>query len=298
MEPAPTEPDLTLLYCGPESPFRPLDWRWQVAGYFHRRGRRPGPTWADPWLLRAWHYLHALRRAGAPELIPPDQRDSALVAACALHSGAEPDRRLAVEARLLAGMSDAAIARRTGLPDEVIAAYEALFFDVRVRLDAPDHIAFRVIGPTLYDGSALDPALAVKHLSYHGGPIVADALLALVAASAPHAADPGDSPPINPGLACRLRLALAVKTAPHDPRTLLKLMRLDARMRELEHRAAADLVPAITGLHAWSPDTTAAARARGMARAAVQTLEESGASAPSHRARARPDPDSLLRATG
>jgi hypothetical protein len=298
MEPAHEQPDLSLLDYLPESPFRPLDRRWQMAAYFDRNGRRTGRKWADPWVLRAWRYLRAVRRAGTPERLPPARRDPALVAALALRSDVEPLRRLAVEATLLAGMSDSAIARRTGLADEVIAAYEALFFDVRARLEATDHLVFLVVGPSLYDGSALDPARVIKHLAYFGGPLVADALLALVAGSEPYPAHPLDLPAIDPALACRLKLLLTLRTAPLDGRKLPVLIRLAARMQELDHPGAADTVASLTSTLAWSPDALTGGVAPSMARDAVPVSEEAGASLLSLLQAAWTDPDSRLGATG
>jgi hypothetical protein len=298
MEPAHDPPDLSLLDYLPESPVRPLDRRWQMAASFDRQGRRTGRRWADPWVLRAWRYLRAVRRAGTPERLPPARRDPALVAALMLRSGAEPFRRLAVEATLLAGLSDGAIARRTGLPDEVIAAYEALFFDVRARFEATDHLVFLVVGPGLYEGGALDPARVIKHLAYFGGPLVADALLALVAGSEPYPAHPLDFPAIDPALTCRLKLLLTLRTARLDGWKLPLLIRLAARMQELDHRKAADTVASLTSTLAWSPDTLTGDVALGMAQGAVQGPEEAGACLLSLLQAARTDPDSRLGATG
>ncbi len=297
MDPTQDQLDLTLIDCLPDSPFRPLDRRWQLAAYFERHGRRPGRRWADPWVMRAWRYLRALRRAGAPELITPARRDPALIAALALRSGAEPFRRLAVEATLLAGLTDAEIASRTGLSEEVIAAFEALFFDVRARLEATDHIVFMVVGPGLYDGSALDPALVIKHLAYFGGPLVADALLALVAGPDPYPADQPDHTAIDPEFARRCALLLALRTVPLDERGLPKLLRLYARMRELDRRADVDSIDMLLRPLAWSSDTLAQDFAFGMAQRAVQAPEEA-ASELSLPAVARPGPDALLSAIG
>jgi hypothetical protein len=298
MEPGQDLPDLTLIDCLPESPFRPLDRRWQLAAYFHRHGRRRGRRWADPWVLRAWRYLRALRRAGAPELITPARRDPALVAALALRSGAELFRRLAVEATLLAGMTDLEIAYRTGLPEEVIAAYEALFFDVRARLVATDHIVFLVVGPGLYDGSALDPALVIKHLAYFGGPLVADALLTLVAGTEPYPADQPDRSAIDPEFARSFALLLALRTVPLDERSVPILVRPYARMQELDRRADADSVATLLGPLAWSPDTLAVDVALGMARRAVRASDETDMNAPSLLTVDLSEPESLLDATG
>jgi hypothetical protein len=298
MDPTQDQLDLTLIDCLPDSPFRPLDRRWELAAYFHRHGRRPGRRWADPWVMRAWRYLGALRRAGAPELITPARRDPALVAALALRSGAEPFRRLAVEARLLARMTDAEIASRTGLLEEVIAGYEALFYDVRARLEAIDHIVFTAIGPSLYDGSSLDPALAVKLLAFFGGPLIADALLAVVAGPEPHPADQVDPPAIDPEVARRFALFLALRTAPLDERSVPKLLRLAARLQELDRREAADTVAAVTGPIDWSPGALAEAIAIDVAPSAVQPPEQSCAVALSLQAADLADPDSLLRAIG
>jgi hypothetical protein len=191
-------------------------------------------------------------------------------------------------------MTDTAIACRTGHPDEVIAAYADRFYDARPRLEAPDHIVCAVLGPGLFDHNGIDPALAIKHLAYFGGPILADAL---VAAPESPSADLGDSPALDPVLACRLRLLLATRTAPQDARTTLTLFQLYARMQKLEQREAAEILSAVTGPLSWSSDALAAALACGSAASPVPLSEDPAPSAPALRALAQPDPDLWLRAS-
>jgi hypothetical protein len=86
------------------------------------------------------------------------------------------ERRMLIEARILARQSTAEIAARYDLPVEVVAIYEEAFFDVRERLDACDYILREVIG--LDTHSPLDPATLLKKFAYFGGPIILELVLA------------------------------------------------------------------------------------------------------------------------
>ena len=87
-------------------------------------------------------------------------------------------RRWEVEARLLAGQTNAEIADRLGLGGDTVEAYEAIFFAVRDRLAASDWVAACLLGVNLFEGfDAADSELVMKILGYHGGPFVLDAYL-------------------------------------------------------------------------------------------------------------------------
>src|SRR5206468_2759107 len=101
----------------------------------------------DPWRRTAI----ALARAAA-RMAPPSsrRRPPRGLEALRLRAASRGPARLAVEARLLAGQDDAAIAARTGLAEDTVAAYAALFFDVQPLLACPDAVRLRAIGARIY----------------------------------------------------------------------------------------------------------------------------------------------------
>src|SRR5207248_10135692 len=58
----------------------------------------------------------------------------------------------ALEGRLLAGRGDAEVAAACGLTAAAVAAYHALFFDVRDGLGAPLWVVTHAVGPKHFDG--------------------------------------------------------------------------------------------------------------------------------------------------
>lgn len=171
-----SEVAMALLDASRENPFRSLDWRWQLA----RQTRSPSRSrklQGDDWTRRA-HGLHAAaaRLAGDPERPRVARVDPAVSEAHRLVRG-DPTLRLQLECRLLAGQEDAAIAGDCGLGPDVVAAYAALFFDVRPLLAHQDALLFSVFGEQLDKADGGGPVIALKLLTYFGGPVAADTLL-------------------------------------------------------------------------------------------------------------------------
>jgi hypothetical protein len=234
--------ETTPLECHRASPARPLDWRWRVAGHFRAGPRRLRRPWDDPWSRRALRFVRAADRRGLghPGLA---KADPSLAGALTLRSVPDRALRLAVEARLLAGMDDEAIATRCGLPAAVVAAYEATFYAVRDRLGHADDLLFAAFGARLYDGGAGgDPVVAVKLLAYFGGPLVADALLALPLGDTTPA---GTAPPADPHLAGLFRLAVAAQAVRVDARTAPVLVWLLGRVAAADDTAIAVTRPVV-----------------------------------------------------
>jgi hypothetical protein len=155
-------PDLDL-----RSPFRPPWWRWGLAREHRRAGRLPARL-DDRWVRRARRVLSALAESGGdldhPRVIAVDP---AVVAAYRFHSSGDARLRAEVEARLLAGQDDAAIASRVDLLVDVVGAYDRLFFDVREHFGAIDWIGAVVLGPRFLDGTGKgDPELAARIVGY------------------------------------------------------------------------------------------------------------------------------------
>ena len=219
------------------SPFRAPAWRWIRAAT--RNGDCPrAARHDDDWVRRACRFRAALDRSGDDDGHPRVAgADPTVLAAYRVHLGG-PRARWEVEARLLAGQDDAAISIKTGIPAEAIEAFEAIFYSVRDRLEARDWVGAMVLGPRLYRGLEKgDVELAWKVVGYNLGPFVLEALIgspggALTDLSTVARADTSMS------TADPLRTALAALTLPVNDETAPKLIRLAARLRQVEHESA------------------------------------------------------------
>ena len=86
--------------------------------------------------------------------------------------------RWAIEARILAGESDKEIAERMGVDEDVIQAYEAVFFNVRELLLKRDYIVNVVMADAVTRGlTERQYDLLWKLFGYHGGTYVLDAVI-------------------------------------------------------------------------------------------------------------------------
>jgi hypothetical protein len=161
----------------PDCPLAPPDWRWHRAGLL-LEGRVRRRRIDDAAVRR----VLAFRRRSAPG---PQRRpavDPALAAAAGLWA-AGGRRRALLEAWLLSGLDDAAVAARCGLEPAAVAAYAATFFDVRGGLDDPAWTRFVVIGVDPLD-LVHDHETFLKDVAYLFGPHGLEAALAEEAAAA------------------------------------------------------------------------------------------------------------------
>ncbi len=85
--------------------------------------------------------------------------------------------RSAIEARILARQTDEQIAQCTGCTPAAIAAYEALFFNVRNRLENGDFITQCVIGAPAARAKDEPVGRVWKQFGYRAGPHVLEAVL-------------------------------------------------------------------------------------------------------------------------
>jgi hypothetical protein len=164
------------------NPYLSVAWRWRRSGYLLRHGRQPLPQLDDALTEQAWRF-RLERRWCQTEA---DWRQ--LAEAFPDHMGALQLRlgprqlRWQVEARLLAGQDDAAIAACCAIPASVTKIYHDCFFNVRRLLKAEGYIICQVIrwrfGRPV---SPLDQKKLLKLFGYNwGGPGV-DAILRLFA---------------------------------------------------------------------------------------------------------------------
>jgi hypothetical protein len=163
-----------MMYAGPclietNNPFRSLDWRWARASRLVECGKRASRRRDDAVTADAVRFLVGERRCQtASARSRHERRWAGLLAAQRLR--AEGSLRWEVQARLLAGQTDAEIADACGLDAEVVYWFESLFFHVRDRLQARDWIAIRVLDVPLLKGLHVDDLEKIWMLfGYYGG---------------------------------------------------------------------------------------------------------------------------------
>ena len=156
------------------NPTRPVDWRWQLAVEHVASAGRPFRRLPDRWTREAvlfwggWHGCRTdLQRHNLAEKMP------AVHSAYMIYRNASPALRYSVETRVLAAEPPEAIAGKTAVAPGVIAAFEALFYDLRPHLGHSDYIVAAIQG----DVPGWDLHRICKLWAYRGGPLVADVLL-------------------------------------------------------------------------------------------------------------------------
>lgn len=154
----------------PDAPGCPADWRWRRAEWRLRSGSRRGERQDDNWVRRAVKAQRCARK-GKTNKFPDIAQAQKLL---------WPDHwKLAeLQARILANQSNCAISSATGVPESVITAFEALFFDVRRRLHAQDWVICCLLGPKMWaPWKPEDATFAWLALGYLYGPSIVDALV-------------------------------------------------------------------------------------------------------------------------
>lgn len=124
------------FYAWLDCPFCPADWRSQRARWRAQTGSRHRLRQDDTWIRRA---IKAQRSA-----LKGRSRDLDLDHAEQLCS-ANAWVRAELEARILANQPIPDISAIMGIADTVIVAFEALYFDVRCRLQARDWVSIDVL---------------------------------------------------------------------------------------------------------------------------------------------------------
>jgi hypothetical protein len=136
----------------------------------------------DEQTARAVRYLRALARSRSGRRGTAILEGYADVHAARQIDEADSPAKLIIQARLLARQTPPEIALLTGVPVQVVNAFEALFFQCRDRFSARDWIRLHCIGPL---ASALtgvpDAAAVLKMFAYYCGAVVLDAVLPFLA---------------------------------------------------------------------------------------------------------------------
>lgn len=170
-QPTASEVDL-LAQAHPRSPMRRPDWRWRAATYFAEVGRSPTRPWTDAWILAASRVDQG--GSAGPQV---SWRDRAVAASLTIRKNSDQPLIAELEARVLAGSDDAAIARRFGWRRGDVDAYVRLFYDVRSRLQTPSYI-LHFAGGACFDLAVDAPIHALwRPFAYAGGLYALEALL-------------------------------------------------------------------------------------------------------------------------
>ena len=218
----------------PQNPFRPLDWRWQLALHLIEHPSLRRPRWIDAPVRRARRFLLIQqKRLALGRTFRPERVDPLVHQALEVHHN-QPRRRLELEARLLAGQDDETIAQPMALAPELVALFAGLFHDVRDHLPHRDYILSRIHRGAWERGYCTREE-AVRLFAYMRGPAVVEGVLEIYDTpeiSALFAKDANERLELDV-----LRLAFELKLldpgAPSTPRAwklaAMTLKRLDSR---------------------------------------------------------------------
>ena len=165
------------------NPFRPADWRWQRAREIEAGTGLPTTKRRDglagyKWIKRACKFLsqlssctHEWERTAVAE-----QHPGIFWAHYAWSSMTNPQKH-SIEAHILARGDNAFISEYCGVSPDIVEAYEALFFNVREKLENKGYILHCVIGPAIQRGlSEREFDLLWKLYGYFLGPHIVTAL--------------------------------------------------------------------------------------------------------------------------
>jgi hypothetical protein len=172
--------DPTLFADDPTDPWPEPARRWLRAEHLLAHGRRPLWGRDDPLGWEAWRFRGGLARCRC-------EADRARLARCypalaeahGLYRSAEPLRRAELEARLLAGQDDAAVAAKVGMSPAGVATYHDVLFAVRPRLAHPHYVLGVVLGGgrVYYAPDPADHGLLLRLLGYEMGNHYVDVLV-------------------------------------------------------------------------------------------------------------------------
>jgi hypothetical protein len=230
-----------MLNAFRDNPMRAPHWRWlramQIDAGAARASKSADGSDGFKWIRRALRLKrrHALAANRPHAVFALARADKELFWAHSIWSEERAPTRWAIEARILAGESDAEIGQKLGCDASVIEAYEAVFFDVRARLHQIEYISNVVMGEAVARGlTERQYDLLWKLFGYRGGPYVLDAMIGKFSAlNKPQRAEDVSQffqeAAIN---SMRHKAAVAALTVPINQHTQLPL--LDAYVKYVE----------------------------------------------------------------
>ena len=230
------------------NPVRRPQWRFDRVMQLVRHRPRPlWPRWEDCHAIRAYRYILLELAAARHDEDALDQIMHEYPEIChahAVHYSADAEPRQILEARLLTTESLDLIAKRMGTSSKAIEYYEALFFNVRDRLDCDVWIRsvirgnFSMAGDNGNNGMGVEQRGYVLRLfAYYGGPLVLDAVIQGLS----HAKMPSRTGDVEPwfedvlGQLVRTSAAVAAATIAIDRKNIMRLLTL-----AMKHRTAVE----------------------------------------------------------
>ena len=157
-----------------DHPDRPVDWRWRLAIDIAETGVMP-PT-VDAFTKGARFFYERMQQLDlethADELY---DLNPGIYVAWSIFSAGSPKRH-EIEARILAQEDFDSVARKTAIPRDTLVYYEALFFNVLDRIDAPSYVIHNAVG-NIYDADVIDEYSMWKLYGYWCGPPVVDLMV-------------------------------------------------------------------------------------------------------------------------
>ena len=172
---SPTRSTTSPVELTMDNPFRPVDWRWQRALWRVETRSRRGERHDDEWTRRAIRCLTELRRESLGR--SSNRPEPELLQARQLAQQRDWDRA-ELEARILADQAISEISTTMRIPVGVVAAFEALFFGVRSRLEATSWIVHEVLrSKPCFPLQPMDVADTWKSLGFGYGVSTVDALV-------------------------------------------------------------------------------------------------------------------------
>ena len=168
-----------------DGPCRPPDWRWRLANHLAASGRPPKRYRLDDGVYEVVRYLRRGRQLGDWPTPAPSAQDWRPLSAALATYRLQPERRLELEARILAREDTATIATKCGLDPAVIDTFHDVFFDIRPKLDHQSYVLSVIHGDKGSIFDEIDRPRLIKHQAYFGGPFVLEELLWYFAAAPP-----------------------------------------------------------------------------------------------------------------
>lgn len=172
-----------FLQCIRSNPFRVADWRWQRAvGYLSGQQpppskRRDGPV-GYRWIREAIRFKRELDACQTDwQRFDLAERRPAIFWAHYAYADVSGPPRWVMEARLLARNDDFEVGIKGGMGPQIVEAYEALFFNVREKLQHRDYILNVIMRHAVARGvSEREYDLLLKLYAYFYGPHFLEAL--------------------------------------------------------------------------------------------------------------------------
>jgi len=233
----------SFLQCSMMNPFRPPHWRWLRAtgvanGLQPNAGRRKDGTQGYKWINAAKTFQEARAAAVDEEARVRLANDQpAIFWAHAAYENDNNPVKWEIEARLLARCNNWEIGFHCGVAEEIVEAYENLFFNVREKLRHPGYITHTVMGPSVQRGlSEREFDLLWKMYAYAYGPHMLQAVVSKFSnptwCSTPD--EVGSAVQDDTVGTMKMKASLAAKTIPVNMGTQIDILHVFTKYVEIE----------------------------------------------------------------